>query len=168
VVRASRPQDGPPSFKIGLRARRAHHSIAPEDFELLWCGRLARMVTRCLGDPEDSTGEPVLGSGLLRHLRCPSVAQSAWSFSGNGEGVDHADCASGGLLLNRNALDTSVCPWSARQRHCAQRVAAPVGHSGTIACPARPVGAKCPPSRWLLRLRLRSTATVTATDSATD
>jgi len=74
VVRASRPQDGPPPFKIGLRARRAHHNIAPEDFELLWCGRLARMVMRCLGDPQHSTGEPLLDPSLLGRPMRPGVA----------------------------------------------------------------------------------------------
>jgi len=84
VVRASRPQDGPRSFKTGLRARRAHHNIAPEDFELLWCGRLARMVMRCLGDPQHSTGEPLLDPGLLGRPMRPGVAPTPVTLS---EGV---------------------------------------------------------------------------------
>ena len=42
-----------------------------------------------------------LSTGLLGRPWRPSVAQSAWSFGGNGAGVDHADCASGGLLRCR-------------------------------------------------------------------
>jgi len=85
VVRASRPQDGPLSIKIGLRARRAHHNIAPEDSELLWCGRRTRpchpergsAADRVEGSPEArNNGEscdamPTLGRffGSLRSLR---------------------------------------------------------------------------------------------------
>ena len=43
------------------------------------------------------SGEPSISPGLLGRPWRPSVARSAWSFSGNGEGVDHADRASGGL-----------------------------------------------------------------------
>jgi len=81
------------------------------------------------------------------------------------EDCDHADSASGGLLLSRNTVETAFFPWSARQRHCAQRVAVPVGQSGTIACPARPAGAKCPWREWLFRRRLLPPESVTATDS---
>jgi hypothetical protein len=35
-------------------------------------------------------------------------------------------------------------PEGARQRHCAQRAALPEGRSGTMACPARPVGSRIP------------------------
>jgi len=52
--------------------------------------------------------------GLLDRLRQPSVAQSAWSFGGNGKGIDPADCASGGLLPSRQTLTSSLNPWSAR------------------------------------------------------
>jgi len=50
---------------------------------------------------------PSIGSGLLGRPWRPSVAQSAWSFGGNGEGVDHADCTSGGLIGYRKTLTSS-------------------------------------------------------------
>jgi hypothetical protein len=48
--------------------------------------------------------------GLLVRLRRPSVATSAWSISGNGEGGDHADVASGGLPQSRKNRNSSLFP----------------------------------------------------------
>jgi len=49
-------------------------------------------------------------TGLLGRPWRPSVAQSAWSFGGDGEGSDHADCASGGLPLSRESRSSARLP----------------------------------------------------------
>ena len=46
--------------------------------------------------------------------------------------------AAASLVAGR--IDLEALSEGARQRHCAQRVALPVGRWGTIACPARPPG----------------------------
>ncbi len=86
-----------------------------------------------------------ISTGLLGRLWRPSVARSARSRVGRRKGCNHADGAPAACLVAGKA-DRIALPEGARQRHCAQRDAAPGVRSGTIACPA-PRGGRFPRAR---------------------
>ncbi len=88
-----------------------------------------------------------LGTGLLVRLRRPSVVPSAWS---RGWRIGRAATTPMGRRRPPSApgKDFRIArPGGARQRHCAERVALPVGCAGTMACPARPSEAPVLPTR---------------------